>query len=110
MTQFGTQYEGSSVCLYNSDVRHKVCFQIHMIGLNMMYAMMIALIPDQVPPQQTGTADGVLALLVVTGSLSEFGHFHFYYLGGQRIQDMFRLYFKVMYCHHHKNLNSIVCT
>lgn len=70
-------------------LRYGFFFFCHMIGLNMTYAMMIALIPDQVPHQQTGTANGILALLLVTGSLSGFGLFHFF---AQRIQDMYGLY------------------
>jgi len=65
-------------------------FCFHMIGLNITYAMMIALIPDQVPHSQTGTANGILAFLLVTGSLTGFGFFHFYFDG--IIQDMYGLY------------------
>lgn len=65
-------------------------FFFHMIGLNITYAMMIALIPDQVPHSQTGIANGILALLLVTGSLTGFGFFHFYFNG--IIQDMYGLY------------------
>lgn len=72
-------------------LRYGVAFFCHMIGLNITYSMMIALIPDQVPHVQTGTANGILALLLVTGSLSGFGIFHMYF-GGQRIQDMYGLY------------------
>jgi hypothetical protein len=65
-------------------------FSFHMIGLNISYAMMIALIPDQVPHSQTGKANGILAFLLVTGSLTGFGLFHFYFNG--QIQDMYGLY------------------
>merc|ERR1712003_272547 len=61
-----------------------------MIGLNITYAMMIALIPDQVPHAQTGIANGILAFLLVTGSLTGFGFFYFYSNG--IIQDMYGLY------------------
>ena len=71
-------------------VPYAVFFFFHMIGLNISYAMMIALIPDQVPDVQTGTANGILALLLVTGSLTGFGFFHFYSNG--IIQDMYSLY------------------
>lgn len=57
-------------------MRYGFCFFFSMTGLNIQYAMMIALIPDQVPRQQTGAANGVLALLLVTGSLFGFGLFH----------------------------------
>ena len=61
-----------------------------MIGLNITYGMMIALIPDQVPNTQTGVANGILAFLLVTGSLFGFGLFHVFF--GSHIQDMYGLY------------------
>ena len=72
-------------------------FFFHMIGLNITYAMMIALIPDQVPHSQTGTANGILAFLLVTGSLTGFGFFHFYFDG--IIEDMYSLYICVVVSH-----------
>jgi MFS family permease len=57
-------------------IRYSFAFFLHMIGLNIIYSMMIALIPDQVPESQTGTANGILALLLVTGSLFGFALFH----------------------------------
>jgi hypothetical protein len=57
-------------------IRYSVAFFLHMIGLNIVYSMMIALIPDQVPESQTGVANGTLALLLVTGSLFGFSLFH----------------------------------
>lgn len=69
-------------------------FFFHMIGLNITYAMMIALIPDQVPHSQTGIANGILAFLLVTGSLTGFGFFHFYFDG--IIEDMYGLYICVV--------------
>jgi MFS family permease len=71
-------------------VRYSFAFFFHMIGLNIMYAMMLALIPDQVPSSQTGTANGVLALLLVTGSLFGFGLFHSVLAGD--IHSMYGLY------------------
>lgn len=65
-----------------------------MIGLNTSYAMMLALIPDQVPKSQTGTANGILALLLVVGSLVGFGIFHVFFEG--RIQKMYGLYICVV--------------
>jgi MFS family permease len=67
-------------------IPYALFFSFHMIGLNISYAMMIALIPDQVPHDQTGKANGILAFLLVTGSLTGFGLFHFYFNG--QIQDM----------------------
>jgi hypothetical protein len=58
--------------------------------VNIIYAMMIALIPDQVPKVQTGIANGILALLLVTGSLFGFGLFHS--ILGEKISSMYALY------------------
>jgi MFS family permease len=69
-------------------IRYGFGFFLHMIGLNIIYAMMITLIPDQVPHSQTGVANGILALLLVTGSLFGFGLFHVFLTEG-RIQDMY---------------------
>jgi MFS family permease len=71
-------------------IPYAVFFFFHMIGLNITYAMMIALIPDQVPHSQTGIANGILAFLLVTGSLTGFGFFHFY--SDDTIQVMYGLY------------------
>eukprot|EP00537_Pseudo-nitzschia_pungens_P004996 CAMPEP_0172363628 /NCGR_PEP_ID=MMETSP1060-20121228/6925_1 /TAXON_ID=37318 /ORGANISM="Pseudo-nitzschia pungens, Strain cf. cingulata" /LENGTH=594 /DNA_ID=CAMNT_0013086399 /DNA_START=40 /DNA_END=1824 /DNA_ORIENTATION=+ len=71
-------------------IPYAVFFFFHMIGLNITYAMMIALIPDQVPHSQTGMANGILAFLLVTGSLTGFGYFHLYFNG--IIEDMYGLY------------------
>lgn len=65
-------------------------FFFHMIGLNITYAMMIALIPDQVPHSQTGIANGILAFLLVTGSLTGFLFFHLY--SDDTIQVMYGFY------------------
>jgi MFS family permease len=71
-------------------IRYSFAFFLNMIGLNIMYAMMLALIPDQVPASQTGVANGVLALLLVTGSLFGFSLFHSFL--GEDIQNMYGLY------------------
>lgn len=52
--------------------------------------MMISLIPDQVPQGQIGIANGILALLLVTGSLFGFGLFHS--VLGQKVSSMYALY------------------
>lgn len=75
---------------YGFWIRYSFAFFLHMIGLNIMYGMMIALIPDQVPTHQTGVANGVLALLLVTGSLFGFGLFHSVLY--EHIQNMYGLY------------------
>jgi MFS family permease len=71
-------------------LRYGVFFFCHMIGLNIVYGMMIALIPDQVPKSQTGIANGILAFMLVTGSLFGFGLFHGFF--GAHIQDMYGEY------------------
>ena len=71
-------------------LRYGVAFFAHMIGLNIIYAMMLAIIPDQVPSNQTGRANGILAGLLVTGSLFGFGLFHSYLRF--EIQSMYGLY------------------
>ncbi len=71
-------------------VRYSVAFFLHMVGLNIQYAMMLALIPDQIPKQQTGVANGILAFLLVTGSLFGFGLFHGFLQDD--IQSMYVLY------------------
>ncbi|CAB9512094.1 Major Facilitator Superfamily [Seminavis robusta] len=89
MTVFGLL--GQMFASYRSFwVRYSVAFFAHMIGLNIMYAMMLAMIPDQVPSSQTGIANGILAALLVTGSLFGFGLFHGFLR--ENIQDMYALY------------------
>jgi hypothetical protein len=50
----------------------------------------ITMFGSQVPHSQTGVANGILALELVTGSLTGFGLFHFYF--GGHVQDMYGLY------------------
>jgi sugar phosphate permease len=71
-------------------IRYSFFFFLHMIGLNIIYSQMIALIPDQVPEYQTGVANGTLALLLVTGSLFGFGLFHTFL--SEDILSMYGLY------------------
>lgn len=71
-------------------LRYSVAFFLHMVGLNIQYAMMLALIPDQIPKLQTGVANGILALLLVTGSLFGFGLFHSFLISD--IQSMYAMY------------------
>merc|ERR1712176_925319 len=65
-------------------------FTFHMIGLNIMYAMMLAVIADQIPLSQTGIANGVLALLLVMGSI--FGFVLFHSVLSRHIQCMYGVY------------------
>jgi MFS family permease len=71
-------------------LRYSVAFFLHMVGLNVQYAMMLAILADQVPSIQIGVANGVLALLLVTGSLFGFGLFHSFL--GSDIQGMYGMY------------------
>jgi Na+/melibiose symporter-like transporter len=48
-----------------------------MIGLNIIYSSMIGLIPDLVPEKQIGAANGIQAVLSVSGALFGFGYFTF---------------------------------
>ena len=75
-------------------LRYGIFYFATMIGLNISYAMMLALIPDQVPKSQTGTANGILALLLVVGSLCGFGIFHVFF--ERRVQNMYGLYLCVV--------------
>lgn len=75
-------------------VRYSAFFFLHMIGMNIMYAMMLALLPDQVPKIQTGMANGILAMQLVLGSLFAFGLF--YSILYQQIQSMYGLYCSIV--------------
>jgi hypothetical protein len=68
-------------------LRYGLFFFSTMIGLNVSYAMMLAMIPDQVPKTQTGTANGILAFLLVIGSLCGFAIFHAFFQ--KRVQNMY---------------------
>eukprot|EP00563_Minutocellus_polymorphus_P001669 CAMPEP_0181043974 /NCGR_PEP_ID=MMETSP1070-20121207/13007_1 /TAXON_ID=265543 /ORGANISM="Minutocellus polymorphus, Strain NH13" /LENGTH=550 /DNA_ID=CAMNT_0023122365 /DNA_START=1 /DNA_END=1650 /DNA_ORIENTATION=- len=54
---------------------YTIFFALAMVGINITYCVMIALIPDLIPHEQTGMANGSLALLLVSGSLFGFGFF-----------------------------------
>jgi MFS family permease len=74
-------------------LRYGFAFFCHMIGLNIIYGMMIALIPDQVPRSQTGIANGILAFQLVTGSLFGFGLFHVFF--ETDIQNMYGEHYRI---------------
>lgn len=80
----------TAASFYGLWMRYGVAFFLSLIGLNIMYAMMIALLPDQVPRHQTGVANGILALELVTGSLFGFVLFHSFLY--EEIQSMYALY------------------
>lgn len=65
-------------------------FTLHMIGLNLIFSVAIALIPDLVPTHQTGLANGVMSLMEVTGSL--FGFWAFHFILGENILSMYQMY------------------
>jgi len=65
-------------------------FTLHMIGLNLIFSVAIALIPDLVPTHQTGLANGVMSLMGVTGSL--FGFWAFHFILGENILSMYQMY------------------
>mmetsp|Transcript_21861 Transcript_21861/g.30719 ORF Transcript_21861/g.30719 Transcript_21861/m.30719 type:complete len:649 (+) Transcript_21861:30-1976(+) len=65
-------------------------FTIHMLGINVVYVVMIALIPDLVPDAQIGVANGLLALMSVSGSLFGFTSFHL--ILNQNVNIMYQLY------------------
>lgn len=53
-----------------------IAFFLTMCSMNIIFASMIALIPDLIPKHQTGTANGVEALMFVSGSLFAFASFN----------------------------------
>jgi len=75
--------------------QYTIFFTLHMIGLNIVYTVMIAFIPDLVPQSQTGIANGSLALMVTSGSLFGFGMFHFCL--NQLVSSMYKMYFFVAF-------------
>jgi len=52
-----------------------MAFLLHNLGLNIVYTVMMCLIPDLVPTAQIGQANGIFALLLVLGSLFGFAIF-----------------------------------
>jgi Major Facilitator Superfamily len=76
-------------------VRYGFSFIFSMVGLNIQYAMMLALIPDQVPHTQTGVANGLLAQLLVTGSIFGFALFHLF-ITHDDIGSMYGLYASIV--------------
>lgn len=50
-------------------------FTTFMIGMNILYGCMYALIPDLIPSLQVGQANGLLAMQLVLGSLTGFSFF-----------------------------------
>jgi MFS family permease len=94
-------------------LHYLMAFSLHNLGLNVVYTVMIALIPDLVPISQIGQANGTLALLLVVGSLFGFAMFQtvasngsFFSLDnttsstfnnsyGSNISEMYKVYFGV---------------
>ena len=72
-------------------------FTLHMIGLNLIYCVTVAFIPDLVPSHQTGVANGIMSLMVVTGSLFGFGAFHF--ILKENVLSMYQMVNCMFGCH-----------
>ncbi|OUS42186.1 hypothetical protein BE221DRAFT_86093 [Ostreococcus tauri] len=71
-------------------VMYYVAFAITMIGLNVMYTAATGLVPDLVPDEQMGEANGVLAACSAAGACLSFmwtmlwpdvGNLYFFYIG-----------------------------
>ena len=76
-------------------IHYSFAFIFSMIGLNIQYAMMLALLPDQISSEQIGIANGILAFLLVTGSIFGFTLFHVL-LYQDSIQSMYGLYASIV--------------
>ena len=76
-------------------IHYSFAFMCSMMGLNVQYAMMLALIPDQISSAQIGIANGILAFLLVTGSIFGFTLFHVL-LYQDSIQSMYGLYASIV--------------
>jgi MFS family permease len=76
--------------LYELWILYATAFFVTMLGINILYAMMLAILADQVPAKQVGTANGILAFQLVVGSIFGFGLFHT--LLQQDISNMYYLY------------------
>lgn len=88
------------------DSRHNwymymAAFLVTVLGMNSMFAAMIALIPDMIPKHQIGTANGVEALLFASGSLFAFASFKTYLN-----EDVYHIYTLYLYL----TLVSVVLT
>jgi len=67
---------GNTIVYGEAWITYTIFFAVKNISLNMVYTVMMALIPDLIPPSQTGVANGILAMMVARGSLFGFGMFH----------------------------------
>lgn len=77
---------------------YTIFFTLAMVGINITYCVMIALIPDLIPHEQTGLANGSLALLLVTGSLVGFGMFELVLDKGVRTNYLIYMLVMAMTC------------
>lgn len=84
------EYLTQTAILGGTWIPYTIFYTFSMIGLNIVYTVMIAFIPDYVPHSQTGLSNGTLALMMVTGSLFGFGSFHI--LLDDNIMGMYKLY------------------
>jgi len=90
---FTKEGNNKEVALVGAWFQYAIFFLLSMFGINIVYTIMIALIPDLVPKSQTGVANGTLALLLVFGSL--FGFCYFHLLSQQNVQSMYKMYITV---------------
>ena len=84
-----------SAILGGAWMQYTVYFTVCMLGLNMAYTVMVAMIPQYVPRSQTGVANGTMALMAVSGSLFGFSMFHLC-SGTYVILTMYKLYIVVV--------------
>lgn len=120
-----TSASSTDVVYSGAWIQYSLFFLITNLGLNIVYTIMLVLIPDlgtyhttriklavcvsikiiltsthcffltTVPPSQTGMANGSLALLLVSGSL--FGFFSFHILLDNNVVDMYKMYIIVSF-------------
>jgi len=87
----------SEIVLGGAWVLYTIFFFIQNIGLNTVYTVMMALIPDLIPTSQTGMANGMLAMMLVTGSLFGFVMFHTHL--EEDVMSMYKMYICVsLFC------------
>mmetsp|Transcript_12075 Transcript_12075/g.18349 ORF Transcript_12075/g.18349 Transcript_12075/m.18349 type:complete len:753 (+) Transcript_12075:159-2417(+) len=86
---FVTDDNGETIVMGGAWIQYTIFLLITMFGSNIVYTIMFVLIPDLVPPSQTGVSNGILALLVVSGAL--FGFFMFDLLENS-VMGMYQMY------------------
>jgi len=69
---------------------YSFAFALSMMSLNTIFSSMVGMVPDLIDESQVGAANGVQAVLSVTGGLFGFGFF--YFVLDKQIQDLYLLY------------------